>query len=128
VAGAEKFDSGNFFTNRMPIPAVRLRWKFMTPEGTEIWKHEKMFFFEEVEEKFEVGERRTRTKGPLVEDVIEERYEFGGSPREVIIDALLDRAASYVTVEAIPRQTGKFNGKYQELPAQGEVKFGTLEE
>lgn len=127
MADAEEFDSGNFFTNRMPIPAVRLRWKFMTPEGTETWKHEKMFFFEEVEEKFEVGERRTRTKGPLVDDVIEERYEFGGSPREVIIDALLDRAASYVTVEAFPRQTGKFNGKYQELPAQGEVKFGTLE-
>jgi hypothetical protein len=121
-AETEVFDSGNRFTNRMPIPGLHFRWRFLTPEDTETWKNERMILFDEVEDKFQVGQRRTRTKGPLAEDVIEDQFNFGGNPREAIIDALRDKAAHYTTAD-LPRQNGKFNGKYQELPALGEVRF-----
>lgn len=123
-ADAEVFDSQSRFTNGEPIPAVRFTWRLFTPEGTETWKHSRNILFADVGGKYGVSEEVIREAKPFEEGLILEKYDFGGrNPREVLVEDMLDKAMNFRTIEMFPRQTGKFNGRYQELPAQGEVRF-----
>lgn len=52
-----------------------------------------------------------------------ERFDFGGhSPSDMLIEDMLDRAAGYAVAQLL-WQVGRFNGRYQELPASGEVRL-----
>ncbi|HEX5103147.1 MAG TPA: hypothetical protein VFV87_05020, partial [Pirellulaceae bacterium] len=122
---AEIFDSGSRFTNGVHLPAIRVHWRLTSPDGLEAWKNSRLLLWDEVLGKYGVSSEVVKKKGPLgEEEYILEKFDFQGrSPRQTIIDDLLEKSGHYSTIEGLPKLMGKFNGRYQSLPVLTEVRY-----